>query len=229
MTPEVSIILPTFNERENILPLIAELEKNLPSYQYEILVVDDQSPDGTAQIVQQSAGPRTRVISRTTDHGYAKSIYEGIRQSKGETLVIMDSDFNHRPCDIPRMIDLLREYEFVVASRFMKGGRMRPLWRSFLSYGFNAFIRRATGSRLKDHLFGFFAFKKHCLKGCALEKIFYGFGDYGIRLLYDLQRNDVRIVEMPAVYGARRSGSGNKRLVQTFIQYVGATLAVARR
>ncbi len=226
MKPDVSIILPTFNESQNILPLITAIEKEVQDYAYEILVVDDQSSDGTAQKVNEIKNPKVRVIVRRENLGFARAIARGIEEAKGLILVIMDSDFNHNPSDLSKMLKAIVDYDVISASRFIKGGSMSPPWRSMASWLFNKFIQIRTGSLLTDHLFGFFVFKRSVLPLNFKEDIFYGFGEYSIRLLHHWQRSDTRMLEMPSVYGPRRAGCGNKKLVGTFFRYVAATLSL---
>jgi dolichol-phosphate mannosyltransferase len=227
----VSIVLPTFNESSNIRLMIQAIGQELygQGYDYEVLVVDDSSADQTAKIAKDMNKPWVKVIVREADFGFAKSIRCGIEHASGDVLVLMDSDFNHRPEDLVRLLNALGGADCVVASRFIPGGQMKPWWRSMASFGFNQFIRIATKSALTDHLFGFIAVKKSCLINLPFDEIFYGFGDYSIRLLYHLQRRSIKVIEVPGVYGRRLSGQGNKRLVKTFIKYVRATLAVARQ
>jgi len=221
------VILPTFNERENIISLIPAIHSKLRDFSHEILVVDDQSSDGTAQAVTDLQDPGVRVIVRTEDHGYAKSIRCGIEQAAGDILILMDSDFNHDPRYLPVMAQTLSGCDCVSGSRFLKGGGMAPAWRGFLSRIFNLFIRLVTGGKMSDSLFGFFAIKRGSLKRCPLDEIFFGFGDYGIRLLFYLQKKRAGIVEFPAICGRRLAGRGNRRFFQTFCQYTAATLALA--
>ena len=224
---KISVILPVFNERENIVPLVRAIQGALRDLPYEILVVDDQSPDGTAQVVKDLQDPQVRVIVRSLDPGYAKSIRCGIENSTGELLIIMDSDFNHDPSCIPDMVQKLSEYDCVSGSRFLAGGRMTPAWRGVASWLFNAFVCGVTGGRMTDNLFGFFGIRREALEGCSYDDIFYGFGDYGIRLLFYLQKNKAKIFEFPAVCGKRLAGHGNRRLFQTFCRYGKATWALA--
>ena len=224
---KISVILPTFNERDNIVPLVRAICGVLRDLPYEILVVDDQSPDGTAQAVRDLQNPQVRVIVRSTDPGFAKSIRCGIENAAGDRLIIMDSDFNHDPSCIPFMVQKLSEYDCVSGSRFLEGGRMIPAWRGVASRLFNAFVCGMTGGRMTDNLFGFFAIKREVLDRCPFDDIFFGFGDYGTRLLFYLQKNGATIFEFPAVCGKRLAGHGNRRLFQTFCLYVKATWALA--
>jgi len=227
MTPQVSVILPTYNERENILPLINAIVNELKEYRYEILVMDDQSPDGTAQVVAEARLPAVQVFVRTKDHGYAPAILQGITYSQSKVIVIMDSDFNHDPRDLRKMVGLASGYDCVSASRFLKGGKMSPAWRGVCSRVFNWVIRHMTGSKMTDHLFGYFIINREALNKVLENNIFYGFGDYGIRLLYYLQKNKAKILELPAICGQRPTGHGSGHLLRKFFQYSKETLALA--
>jgi dolichol-phosphate mannosyltransferase len=223
----ISVILPTFNERENIVSLIPEIHNELRDFPHEILVVDDHSPDGTAQAIMDMRDPAVRVIIRAEARGYAESIRCGIKQARGDILVIMDSDFNHHPRYIPYMVQMLSGYDCVSASRFMNGGGMVPAWRGIASRIFNIFVRQMTGGRMTDNLYDFFGIRREVLARCPYDDIFFGFGDYGMRLLFYLQQNKAKIFEFPAFCGRRLAGRGNRRYVRTFCRYIKETLALA--
>jgi len=222
----ISVILPTFNERENIVSLIPAIHNELRDFPHEILVVDDQSPDGTAQAIMDMRDPAVHVIIRTEERDYAKSIRCGIEQATGDILVIMDSDFNHNPRYIPYIVQMLSGYDCVSASRFINGGRMVPAWRGIASRIFNIFVRQMTGSSMTDNLYGFFGLKREVLMRCSYGDIFFGFGDYGIRLLFYLQQNKAKIFEFPAVCGQGLPGRGNRRYVRMLYRYIKETLAL---
>ena len=120
----LSIVVPTYNEAANIVGLVAQL-LDAPDAR-EVLVVDDNSPDGTARLVQESFAndARVRLIVRTRDRGLAKSVRAGIEASRGDFVAVMDSDFNHDPEIIHTMRDLLAHFDLVVGSRFVAGGGM---------------------------------------------------------------------------------------------------------
>ncbi|MFC1815192.1 glycosyltransferase, partial [Thermodesulfobacteriota bacterium] len=121
---KISIILPTYNEKGNILLLIDAIHAELYDYNHEIIVVDDNSPDGTYQAVLGLNHPNVKTILRTENRGFANSIRCGIENAVGDIFVIMDSDFNHRPEYLPFMIQSLSHYDCVSASRFLYGGKM---------------------------------------------------------------------------------------------------------
>lgn len=242
--PMVSIILPTFNERENILDLIDAIVHELePSgVKYEVLVVDDSSPDGTAQTVRdrfamQEVGANewqsplekagvVRVIVRTQDKGLAKSIRYGLEMGHGNTLVVMDTDFNHDPAMIPQMVDLLRYYDLVIGSRFVMRGGMEDSLRYKLSFAYNIMLRALFRTQIQDNLSGFFAVRQERLFQLApiFDKIFYGYGDYFIRLLLVAWRRDWKILEVPVFYILRRHGDSKTGFWRIFRDYTSAVI-----
>lgn len=240
----VSIILPTFNERENILDLIDAIVHELePSgVKYEVLVVDDSSPDGTAEAVRerfamQEIGANewqsplekagvVRVIVRTKDKGLAKSIRHGLEAGHGNTLVVMDTDFNHDPAMIPQMVDLLRYYDLVIGSRFVMRGGMEDSLRYKLSFAYNIMLRALFRTQIQDNLSGFFAVRQERLFQLApiFDKIFYGYGDYFIRLLLVAWRRDWKILEVPVFYILRRHGDSKTGFWRIFRDYTSAVV-----
>jgi dolichol-phosphate mannosyltransferase len=247
--PAVSVVLPTYNERDNIVDLIDALARELApqALRYEILVVDDASPDGTAALVQEHyallAGASSewhgalgdaghlRVIVRQTDRGLAKSIRHGLAAATGSTLVVMDTDFNHDPAMIPQMVDLLRYYDLVIGSRFVMRGGMEDALRYALSFAYNIFIRALFLTQIQDNLSGFFAVRRARLFELApiFDKIFYGYGDYFIRLLMVAWRQDWKILEVPVFYILRRHGDSKTGFWRIFRDYTTAVLRLRIR
>jgi dolichol-phosphate mannosyltransferase len=225
----VSVILPTRNERGNIVPLILAIREQLAAVDHEILVVDDNSSDGTLEAVDELKDPKVKSILRTTDLGLANSIRCGIDNAAGDVLVIMDSDFNHPPEYLPFMIDALEYYDCVSGSRFLYGGRMNIPSRHYASWVFNIFTRIMTGGQITDSLAGFLAIRRETIARCNFEDIFWGYGDYCIRLMYYLQQSGAKILQIPIVHGERLAGDGNSRLVRVFWQYLREVLALARK
>jgi len=215
----VSVILPCYNESGNILPLIEAIHKELNFCKHQVLVVDDNSPDGTYQLVRNKNYEYVKAILRTTEPGLAKSIRAGLENADGNILVVMDSDFNHKPSYILQMVKNLRYYDCVSASRFLYGGSMNNRFRHLASWLFNIFVRILTGKSVTDSLYGFFAVKKEAIEKLDYNKIFWGYGDYCIRLMYYLQKQNATILQIPAVNGERLKGEGNSRFIKTFFQY----------
>ena len=221
---KISVILPTYNEKEGIFSLIEAIHSELSSYYHEIIVVDDNSPDGTYNAVLNANLPYTRAILRTKDRGLAKSIRCGIKNATGDVFVVMDSDFNHQPSYLPFMIQSLSHYECVTASRFLYGGSMNNRTRHYLSWLFNIFVRFTTGRWITDSLYGYLAIRRESMEKLNYDDIFWGYGDYCIRLMYYLQKQKANILQIPAVNGERRHGQGNSSFLGVFMQYTMETL-----
>jgi dolichol-phosphate mannosyltransferase len=220
----VSVVLPCFNEREGITILIEAIHNELYFIPHEIIVVDDNSPDGTYKFVQGKNYPYVRSFLRTSDYGLAKSIRKGLEEAQGNILVVMDSDFNHQPRYLPFMIRNLEFFDCVSASRFLYGGKMFPRWRHLSSWIFNVWVRILTQKFITDSLYGYFAIKREILKKLDFDKIFWGYGDYCIRLMYYLQSIGVSILQFPAENGERLTGTGKSRFVRVLLQYIKTTL-----
>jgi len=158
---KVSIILPTYNERENITELIDAIHDTVKNcdFDYEMVVVDDNSPDGTADAVRQQFGDDTHVALhlRTEGRGLATAIRYGIERATGDTIVCMDTDFNHDPAMIPQMVKFLEFYDLVIGSRFVMRGGMEDRFRQFSSGVYNWGIRLLFRTPVHENLSGFFA------------------------------------------------------------------------
>jgi len=221
--PNVSVVLPTFNEKDNIVPLVEELRSRFrgEGYSYEILVIDDQSPDGTGAAVEAAFAedPGVRVTVRRKNPGLAYSIREGIERSTGAIVLVMDSDFNHKPADAVLLSQVAQYVDLVIGSRFIVGGGMSSLLRYYLSYFYNIFLRATLGTRLDDNLSGLFAIKRERMFELDFDKIFWGYGDYFFRLLLLSQRAGFVHVEVPVFYGSRLGGESKTRFLGIFARY----------
>jgi len=217
---KTTVVLPTYNESGNIVRLVDQLLA-LPAEGLEVLVVDDNSPDGTAGLVREkfSADPRVRLIVRETDRGLAKSVRCGLEAARGESLVVMDTDFNHDPALVPMMADLLRHADLVVGSRFVNGGGMEDEFRYYCSWGYNLLIRFALGTRIQDNLSGFFAIRRSMLQQVDFDKVFFGYGDYFFRLLFDATSKGGTLLEVPVFYVKRTEGVSKTNFVSVLWKY----------
>lgn len=229
MENKVSVIVPTYNEAGGILQLIEAIHTALSHLEHEILIVDDNSPDGTYARVVENAECYVKPILRKTDRGFAKSIRCGLENATGDVIIIMDSDFNHQPKYLPFMVEATRYYDVVTASRFLFGGAMFPRSRHLLSWIFNVFVRVVTQGQITDNLYGFFAIRKPVLDRLNYDDIFWGFGDYSIRLLYFFQQMKLNILQFPVINGERISGEGNSSFIKVFWQYTVETLKLCVR
>ena len=226
----VSVVLPTYNERGNIVPLIEAIQRELAAEEIacEVIVVDDDSPDGTAQAVEEAFGDQAsvRLFVRRDEHGLATAIAHGIRQATNEVVAVMDTDFNHDPKLLPRMVRFLRYYDIVIGSRFMMGGGMDELWRYYASFVFNVFVRLILRTQIQDNLCGFFAMRRDKLMAMDLERIFQGYGEYFMHLLFQAWREGYEMLEIPAYYAVRKYGESKSRFVHMALTYASTAVRV---
>jgi len=228
---KLSIILPTYNERDSILLLIKEILMILgqESYEYEIVIVDDNSPDGTYDHVLSNFAnnPKIRPLLRKNEKGLATAILHGIENSHGDRIVVMDTDFNHPPKLIPLLLKITDFFDIASGSRYVIGGGMElSRLRYFGSKLFNKFIHYTLWVKTTDNLSGFFAFKKEILNNVDLESIFYGYGDYYIRFLYIMQKQKKFILEVPVVYEDRKGGLSKTNFKNEIIRYIKTVLKI---
>lgn len=219
----LSVILPTYNEKDNIAPLVAELLRAGGPH-VEVIVVDDDSPDGTAAVVRERFGgeERVRLIVRTEDRGLAAAIRRGIEEARSDAILVMDTDFNHDPEMLPLMRDLLGYFDIVVGSRFIVGGGMEDTFRYYASWLYNVGLRAVLGTRVQDNLSGFFAIRKDRMAELSFDKIFHGYGDYFFRLLHEATERGMSMIEVPVFYRLRPSGESKTNYVKVLTDYTTA-------
>jgi dolichol-phosphate mannosyltransferase len=218
---KVSVILPTFNESGNIVPLIREILKNLDGYEAEVVVADDNSPDHTCELVKHefAGDPRVKTVLRLADPGLANSIRAGIEASTGDQLVVMDSDWTHDPVEIPRLLYISKYYDIVSGSRFAPGGNMQDRPHYFSSFFYNFALRLILRTQVQDNLGGYFTIGRDNLRMLNADQIFSGYGEYFFRLLHQAQGKGFRIVEIPAQYIVRKQGSSKSNFLKLLFQY----------
>lgn len=223
MTIKYSLILPCYNEYRNLKLLLPEILKNLSNNTFEIIIVDDNSEDKTISKLKDDFKNEDSIkyILRQKNRGLGESIKEGIDKSSGENIVVMDSDCNHRAEDLKLLINEFNteRFDMVCGSRFLKGGFSTTFFRHVSSLIFNIFINFITRGKLSDNMSGFFIIKKRFLKG-KLDKIFYGYGEFYIRLLFFMQREGILIGEIPVKYGLRRYGYSKSKLIKMAVNYI---------
>jgi dolichol-phosphate mannosyltransferase len=226
----LSVVLPTYNERDNITPLVSELLR-VGGPSVEVIVIDDDSPDGSAAVVAEHFGsePRVRLIVRKEDRGLAKSIRRGAEEARGDAVAVMDTDFNHDPEMVPLMRDLLGYFDIVVGSRFIVGGGMEDVFRYYCSWLYNVGLRGVLGTRVQDNLSGFFAIRRERLAELDFDYIFHGYGDYFFRLLHEATGIGMSMIEIPVFYRLRPTGESKTHYVKVFTDYTTALLRVVGR
>jgi dolichol-phosphate mannosyltransferase len=224
---KASVILPTYNEAGNIVGLVEEILANFPpDVEPEILIVDDDSPDKTCEVAKNAfaANPNVRVLLRTQDRGFAKSIRAGIERATGELVIVMDTDFTHDPVEIPRMLHIARIYDIVSGSRFCAGGNMQDRKHYLASLAYNWLLRALLHTQLQDNLGGYFVMKRDKILSLPLDRIFYGYGEYFFRLLYFAQRFGLKVIEIPAIYRVRTYGSSKSNFLRMLFSYSRAAI-----
>jgi dolichol-phosphate mannosyltransferase len=227
---QVSVILPTYNERGNIVLLIRDIRKNLgdAGITHQVIVVDDNSPDGTAQAVREAfdGDGTVGLYVRTDERGLASAVGYGVRQAQGDCVAIMDTDFNHDPSLLPQMVKFLEYYDIVIGSRFTMGGGMEERWRYLASFLFNFWVRIILRTQIQDNLCGFFTMRRDKLLVMDLGRIFQGYGDYFMHLLFLAWRMHYTILEVPAFYRVRQYGQSKSRFLRMAYNYTVAAVKV---
>ena len=227
---DVSVVLPTYNERDNIVPLIGAIRDELDQagISYEILVIDDDSADGTARMVREAWGDdlRVRLFVRSDEHGLATAIAHGIGQASGDAVAVMDTDFNHDPALLPQMVKFLEYYDIIIGSRFTMGGGMEERWRYLASFVFNFVVRVVLRTQVQDNLCGFFSMRRDRLLRMDLPRIFQGYGDYFMHLLFSAWKMNYTMLEIPAFYRARQYGVSKSRFFHMLWSYMLAATRV---
>jgi dolichol-phosphate mannosyltransferase len=225
MNGQVSIIIPTYNESQNIINILKSIGSNLPkNLLTQAIIVDDNSPDGTGKIVEdymknlkKMANYTIEIIHRKAKDGLGSAILNGIQHAKGDTIVVMDSDFSHPPQIIPKLIESVKKYQFdiAVASRYIKGGNIQgwSLKRKIMSKFATLIAKKGLGIDAKDPMSGFFAFKKNILNGLNIDAI-----GYKILLEILVKTKNVTITEIPYTFQDREFGS-SKLNYKTILDY----------
>jgi dolichol-phosphate mannosyltransferase len=210
---ESLIVIPTYNEMENIEPLINELfalELDL-----EVLVVDDNSPDGTGSFVREwgERDGRVHSLHRPGKMGlgsaYIAGFKWGLENTDAKYFFEMDADFSHDPKAIAEFLAEIKEADLVLGSRYLNGITVMnwPLSRLFLSVGANIYTRIVTGMPLKDATGGFKCFRRDVLKSLPLDKIKSDGYSFQIEVNFHVWKRKFKIKEIPIVFVDRRSGT----------------------
>ncbi len=210
--PSTTIVVPTYNERPNIDSLISALLETGPDVR--ILIVDDNSPDGTAASVESIAAsnPRVQLLSRPRKMGLGSAYIAGFKHAlrDGADLVVqMDADFSHDPKYIPELLSMMDDHDLVIGSRYVKGVNVVnwPIQRLLLSYCANVYSRIVTGLPVYDATSGFKCFRRQVLEEIDLDSIISDGYCFQIEMTFRSWRKGFRIAEIPIVFVDRHSGS----------------------
>lgn len=205
MEANVSVILPTYNERDNVGQVINGIVQCVPCLK-EIIVVDDNSPDRTWAVVEEVTREdnRIKLIKRVNERGLTSAIWTGIINAKGGYIVWLDCDMGMPPGLIPELVKELDNYDIAIGSRYVTGGKdIRPIFRRITSRFLNIFAGYVLGVNIKDLTTGFVACRKEIFDKIRLQG---DYGEYCIRFLYETKRYGYRIKEIPYIFKERIRG-----------------------
>lgn len=226
--PELTVVVPCYNERANVAPLIARLDAALYGIAWEVVYVDDDSPDGTAAEVRRiaQADPRVRCIRRVGRRGLASAVIEGALSSSAQYVAVIDGDLQHDETKLPDMLTALRtgQYDLAVGSRYVQGGSSAGLagrWRHILSDGGIRLAQHFLPVRLSDPISGFFMLPRPLFETLAA-----GLTGQGFKILLDLALTSpapLRVVEIPCEFHERVAGE-SKLDALVLVQFIGLLL-----
>jgi dolichol-phosphate mannosyltransferase len=207
------LVLPTYDEAENIEPFVEAVRAKLPDMA-RILIVDDDSPDGTGQIADRLAElhENVAVLHRPRKEGLGPAYIAGFRRAlaEGAGLVLeMDSDFSHDPAYLPRLLEAAQSADLVLGSRYVPGGGVRdwgPLRRA-VSRGGSAYARLVLGLDVLDLTGGFKCFRREVLEAIDLDSVQARGYAFQVELTYQAIRRGFKVVEVPIVFRDRQAGS----------------------
>jgi dolichol-phosphate mannosyltransferase len=216
------VIVPTYNERENIPRLIPEILSRDP--RLEVLVVDDNSPDGTGDLVAEMAAeePRLHILRRAGKLGLGTAYLDGFRwglDRSYDCLFEMDADFSHDPAHLPKFLEAIDSYDVVLGSRYLHG-RVTvvnwPISRLLLSYFANVYARWVTGLPLADATGGFKCFRREVLQAIALDRVESNGYAFQIEMSFRAWKKGFRLGEIPIMFVDRDIGESkmSKKIVR---------------
>src|SRR5450432_4026238 len=226
--PQLSVIVPTFNERENVTPLFRRLETTLAGMAWEVIFVDDNSPDGTWEVVRGLArqDSRVRYIRRIGRRGLSGACIEGILASSAPCAAVIDADLQHDETQLPKMLALLQAEtaDLVVGSRYIEGGSADSFnkQRAGASALATEVAKRVLRVEIADPMSGFFMIRRDRFEQLAPE-----LSTQGFKILLDIvatARGDLRIKEIPYAFGSRLHGE-SKLDSMVALDFVGLVLA----
>ncbi len=210
---KTAIVLPTYNERENLVGLVTQILAL--GIDAEVIVVDDNSPDGSGETADEMAArdSRVQVIHRAGKLGLGTAYIAGFKRalSEGaERVVTMDADFSHHPRYVPELVALTEQYHVGIGSRYVPGGGVSQDWgarRRFLSRGANLFARTVLGLKAHDCTAGFRCYRREVLRSIELDRIFSNGYSFLIEMMYRCQRLGYSFGETPILFENRQQGS----------------------
>ncbi|CAN5196537.1 polyprenol monophosphomannose synthase [soil metagenome] len=211
--PRAVVCLPTFNEHENLEPMVRALGDVLDTSRDRVLVIDDASPDGTGELADRLAGelPWVDVLHRARKEGLGPAYIAGFRKAlseNAELVVEIDCDFSHDPGDMPRLIEAAGEADLVLGSRYVRGGGTEGwgLLRRIVSRGGCLYAQLVLGVNVRDLTGGFKCFRRGTLEAIDLDALSARGYAFQIETTYRVLRAGLRVREIPICFSERRLG-----------------------
>ncbi|MGA2533759.1 MAG: polyprenol monophosphomannose synthase [Candidatus Aminicenantales bacterium] len=217
---KVTVVIPTFNEADNLAAMAGALLA-LPVPALSLLVVDDESPDGTGRLADDladSSAGRVDVLHRHGVRGLGLAYRDGFLRALergADALVQMDADFSHAPADVPRLLERLADCDVAVGSRYVPGGGVDDKWgfgRFALSRSANAYARTFLGLRTRDATAGFKAWRRSALESVGPGRVRSNGYLFQVEMAYISERLGLRICEVPILFTERRAGASKMSL-----------------
>ena len=216
------VIVPTYNEADNVPTLLPQILEQSSDVLIHVLVVDDKSPDGTADLVKamQAKDDRIHLLERPGKLGLGTAYVDGFKyalERSYDYIFEMDADFSHDPDSLPRFLERIEDADIVLGSRYLTGVTVVnwPLKRLILSYGANTYTRLITGMPLRDATGGFKCFRREALQAVDLDRLRSDGYAFQIEVSFILWQKGFRVVEIPIIFEDRRVGISkmNNRIV----------------
>ena len=207
----VAVLIPTYNERENLPLIVARVRECVPDV--DVVVLDDNSPDGTGQVADElaAADPKVTVIHRQGKEGLGAAYFAGFRWALDQgydAVVEMDADGSHRPEDLPAMLEAAKDADLVIGSRYVRGGTVVnwPLSRKAISMGGNLYIRAILGMPVNDATAGYRVYRAGTLRRIGLDDVESAGYVFQTDLTVRTVRAGLRVVEVPITFVEREIG-----------------------
>ena len=217
MTKAISVIIPAYKEKENISPLVERIHNSLSQYDYEIVIVDDNSADGSEDLVNElSKKYPVKIIVRKNKRGLSSAVVDGITGTSSEFVIVMDADLQHPPEVLPSIVKALENHDFVMASRYIKGGSPGEwkLSRKIVSKG-ATLLALPIAPKVKDPMSGFFGFKRAVLDTTSLSPTGW---KIGLEILVRSKFKSVTEVPYTFVPRARGESKLSRRIMWQYLR-----------
>lgn len=208
-SPLISVLTPTYMERENMAALIEFVNESLSGQPFEVIVIDDNSPDGTSDEVRKLSKKydNIKLLVRPEKMGLGSAYRDGLKASSGDFIVEMDADLSHNPEDIPRLLKGLNPADIAIGSRYVTGGKIVGWsWhRRLISWGANRLARLVVGLKVKDVTSGFRIYRREAFEEIVKRSKLNEF-DFQIEALHIAKKLGFKVEEVPITFTDRKRG-----------------------